>query len=365
MKLYGGRIIRNKLRQQMGERKELRDAVVYEVVPASRYCWVQIQGSNTRIRAWYPENWEATPQYLKPGNAVQISHPGGNKSRIEVIGHGLLLPTPVAGGTGPPSPGAAGDAVLTGCAVYPTNPASMGAKVAPGTYRIGGVTYSLSGMIMDRTDIIMDRSDLVMDLVGDSVSFDAASSTYFRYDTIVADTTGTADVVKGSNFSPTTDPIPAPPSASSGQVRVGWVLIYPNMATVTAADINRLFVAPVAVELRVVIADDDLGWDELSTTITISGRDQYGNLIVRTGPGYYVTIGWIRGNGTLSYGVSQDESAPLSFYMGSWEAVTYTRNQEVTDVSPMFTIAESSLGFSNIAIITLRSEGGGIMGEPA
>jgi hypothetical protein len=346
----------------MDERKELRDAVVFEVVPASRYCWVQIQGSNTRIKAFYPENWEATPQYLKPGNAVRISHPGGNKSRIEVVGHGLLLPTPVAGGSGPPGPATPADAVLAGCSIAPTNPASMGAVVAPGTIRINDVIYTLTGMVMDRADLIMDRVDLIMDMVGDFVSFDAASATHFRYDSVVAGTDGDAHVVKGAEFLPT-GTIPDPPAAPANHVRVGWILIYPGMAAITAADINRFFLAPCPTELRVVVADQDLAWGEVSTTVTISMRDQYGNAIALGGAGYHITISWIQGNGTLNYGgESQDESAPFSFYMVSQAAVTYNRDGvDPGDSSPVFSIAEGVTGFSNATNITLRNAGGAVM----
>jgi len=106
MRLYGGRRLRRAIERRVAEGRELRDAIVFDVDPANRYCRVKIQGSDTYVKAWYPENWESTPQYLKPGNAVRIAHPGGNKARIEVVGHGFLLPTAVPGGTGSPTPAA-------------------------------------------------------------------------------------------------------------------------------------------------------------------------------------------------------------------------------------------------------------------
>ncbi|HQG48463.1 MAG TPA: hypothetical protein PK373_05190, partial [Sedimentisphaerales bacterium] len=185
MRLYGGRLFRKEVQRQIADRREMRDAVVYSVNSANRFCMVKIQGSDTQIKAYYPENWESTPQYLKPGNAVRITHPGGNKGRIEVAGHGFLVPTAVPGGSTTPAPGTPGDSVLTGCSLSATDPVSMSVTVAPGTFRIDGITYALSGMLMDRSDIVMDRIDLLMDSVGDSVTFDAASATYFRYDSIV------------------------------------------------------------------------------------------------------------------------------------------------------------------------------------
>jgi hypothetical protein len=359
MHLYGGRLLRNKVKKQFEERKELRDAVVYEVVPASRYCWVQIQGSMTRIKAWYPENWVAIPEYLKPGNPVRITHPGGNKGRIEVVGHGILLPTAVAGGSGPPDPGVGADTVLSGCTQNSSGSGAMKTTVIPGTVRIGGTTYSLIGMIMDRTDLVMDRADLIMDNVGDEVSFDAASATKFRYDIIVVGTDGDAHVVKGTEAAAD----PEFPAVPAGHVQVGWVLIYPNMTEVTAADINKLYLAPVATELRVVIADGDLAWGELTTTITVSMRDQYGNTIAGLGAGYGITIAWTMGNGLLTYGgVSRDESASFSFYMTSSAVVTYTRDGvDPGDSSPLFEISDSITGLSRATNIILRDSSGNLM----
>jgi len=89
MRLYNGRLLKTRVRRQITQAQELRDAIVMDVNPGSHYCRVKIQGSNTLIKAWYPENWESTPVYLKPGNAVRINLPGGNKSRIEIMGHGV------------------------------------------------------------------------------------------------------------------------------------------------------------------------------------------------------------------------------------------------------------------------------------
>src|SRR5574343_378066 len=99
MRLYGGRITNSKIKRDVAERQELRDAVVYDVDSTNKYCRVKIQGSDKFIRAYYNENFESTPQWLKPGNSVRITHPGGNKGRIEVVGHGILLPTAIPGGS--------------------------------------------------------------------------------------------------------------------------------------------------------------------------------------------------------------------------------------------------------------------------
>lgn len=353
MRLYGGRLLKNNTRRQIVASQELRDAIVMSVDSTNRYALVKIQGSNTSIKAWYPENWESTPQFVKPGNAVRINLPGGNKSRIEIMGHGMLLPTAVTGGTVTPTPATPGDTVLTGCTLIPANPNSMWATAIPGTYRIDGVTYSLSGMIMDRSDIVMDRFDLVLDQVGDTFKFDAASGTQYRYDIVVAGEDGDAHIVKGTNSSGE----PTMPTTPADHVRIGWVLLYPGMTTITEGDINRVYTDPKVCEMRVVVADDELAWGENSTTITISLRNQYGNLISGS---YYITLEWFDqvGNGTLSYGgVSQDESAPLSFLLnGSSASVTYTRNgDDPGDESVVLFISEAHNKLDSYARIVLLS----------
>ena len=115
MRLYGGRILKNRVGQQITNRQEMRDAVVMSIDQTNRYALVKIQGSNTSIKAWYPENWESTPNYLKPGNSVRINQPGGNKARIEIMSMGMLLPTAVPGGSVTPTPVALINCVLTGC----------------------------------------------------------------------------------------------------------------------------------------------------------------------------------------------------------------------------------------------------------
>jgi hypothetical protein len=214
-------------------------------------------------------------------------------------------------------------------------------------------------MLMGRADVVMDRADIVMGSSADTVNFDAASATKFRYDIVVAGEDGDAHVVKGTNDSGE----PTMPSTPADHVRLGWVLIYPNMTEVTAGDINRLYTEPAPAELRCVVADQDLAWGDTTTTLAISVRDQYGNTISLGGAGYGVTISWSSGNGTLSYGgASQDESAAFSFYMDPSATVTYTRGgNDPGDVSPVFAIDETVKGLATATYILLRDGLGALM----
>lgn len=358
MRLYGGRLINKQVRRQISGSREMRDAVVMDVDSTNRYCRVKIQGSDTYIKAYYPENWESTPAYLKPGNAVRITTPGGNKARIEVAGNGILLPTAVVGGNVTPPAQTAADAILTGCTLIASNPASMSLTVLAGTYRIDEVTYALSGLQMDRTDVEMDRIDLELDSVGDSVTFDAASASYYRYDLIVAGTDGRADVVKGTNFT-SGGTLPDTPA---DHILLGYVFIPPNCTGITSGHIGKDYSAPVPSELSVVIADDELSWGELTTTISLSMKDQYGNCYPNTN-GWHYSFTWGNGNGSLSYTGDQfDNTQAFSLYHNGIAAtVTYTRTNDGYDVSPYWTITESNTGLQNTAAITLLDGSGNIM----
>lgn len=355
MRTYGGRLINSKIKRDITERQELRDAIVWDVNATLKYCRVKIQGSDTYIKAYYNENFESTPQWLKPGNAVRITHPGGNKGRIEIVGHGILLPTAIPGGSVTPPETTPGDTVLTGCVVMPTDPESMGASVSTGTYRINGITYSLSEITMDLASLEMDRLDITMDGTGGSVTFDAASATYFRYDSIVVGTDGVVDVIKGNNASGE----PTMPTTTADHVRVGWVLIYPGMTEVTQADINRTYSTPTISEFRIVTSDHSLSWGEMSATITLSMRDQYGRVMSYSG--YYATLTFTYGNGTLTYGGASSTTA-LSFNFNGSAVVTYTRDgDDPGDFSPLITIDESYSGLRGATYFYLYNAAGGLM----
>lgn len=360
MRLYGGKLLKQKTEKRVRQAQEIRDAIIFDVTPASRYCRVLIQGAGSTdyIKAYYPENWESTPAYLKPGNAVRITHPGGNRGRIEIAGNGILRPTTITGQTIIITPAALMDTILTGCYLSPSNPETMSIRVAYGTYRIDEVTYTLSGMLMDRTDIEMDRVDLLMDDVGDSVTFDAAHSSQFRYDSVCIGIDGVLDVVKGANFA-TTGTIPDPPSAPADHLRLGWVLIPPNATEITGGLINKYYSAPAPAYLTTAIADDELSWAETSTTITVYVKDQYSNNI----SGFYtLTVAWLIGTGAISKNVdSQDALNSLTFsFTGSNNSFTYTRDEtEPDEVSPLFSISENNpiLGSTVTRIQLLNIDG--------
>lgn len=361
MRLYGGRILQQRVQKQIGFAQELRDAVVIDVYPDKRYCRVKIQGSDVHIKAYYPENWEQTPVFLKPGNAVRITTLGGSRSRIEVSGHGIIKPTTTGNQTITPVLVTPPDTILDAASIIAANPPGMAVTVLKGTYRIDGVVYELAGLLMDDSNTVMDRFDLVMDEVGAVVYFDAAHSSLYRYDSIVVDANQVVSVVKGTNFSATTAPIPEPPPAPVGKVRIGWVLISPGLTEITAGNINKLYTPSTGINVYVALTAEQLAWGVNTSTLRVGVVDQYGNFFRNIDPGWEVTVEWLRGTGYLSAdGVTVAAQNSLVCYHKStgYKSITYTRNIEDTEESPQFFISISGIAGLGTARIKLLNSSG-------
>lgn len=109
------RILKDRMRRQAEYTPRPFNAQIYDV-PSNEYCRVLVQGSVNPVVAWFDRNTHHKPGALKIGNAVLCQYKLGNRGQIEVIGHGTVIPTPIAGQpavvipTGP-------DAILTGLQV--------------------------------------------------------------------------------------------------------------------------------------------------------------------------------------------------------------------------------------------------------
>lgn len=339
VRTYGGRKIRNAVIGVVEERREQRDAVVMSVDSANRWAIVKIQGSNEQIRAWFPLNWGSNPAWLKPGNAVRISTPGGNRGRIELVGHGMLLPTAVPGGSVTPAPPALEDVILTGMNLSATIPtATMSVVVSAGTYRIDGVVYSLVGIPMGNAMLM--GSNIGMGGFGALLTIDAPTAgSYYRYDLIVAGTDGVAHVVKGANATSN----PAMPATPADHVSLGWVLVYPNMTAVTLSDLNRSYTIPAAQTIAISADITTLHGHSIANphfddeaVLTVSVLDQYGNLSPKASPGHAILFWFLSGNGDLVCGTTSfdESSGTQTFYTTTGElALTYTRQGTWTEPS--------------------------------
>lgn len=251
------KIIRQAQQRQSRQMVETRDGILWDVLPSQRIARVKIQGSSTFVIAHYPENWEQTPAWLKQGNPVRINHRGGQRQRVELIGHGQVLPTFYDGTAQAPTTPAGADAIVTGFKVYATAPASMSIYVMEGSWRINGVTYTvaLGNLVMSETsNLLMDEdSDLVMSEVeyAHIATIGATPAAgYWRYDALVIGTDGVIDTVAGTPFNAASAQAVAKteelyPETPENHVRIAVVLVVGGATAITQDNVNKKWYVPI------------------------------------------------------------------------------------------------------------------------
>lgn len=357
MRLYGRRYLLRKMEGTVAKRIESRDGVLWDINYIANTCRVKIQGSDELVVAHFPQNFQVTPTWLKPGNAVRIIHKGGVHGHIEVIGHGQCIPSAANGAAIIPPGVVADDAVLTGCNLLATESDSMTVLVRVGTVRIGGIVYAVSSITMDNTAYIMGMGGKLDEIAGAKAISAAPAAGYYRLDAIVVGADLVIDLIQG-----TTSPSPVLPAVPSGHVLLGWVFIPCGKTSIVQGDINATFAPATLKSVTMTIADDELAWTELSTTITVNIKDQYGNPIARgDAGGWYVTLEILSGNGTVSSAEEGSSSSKIGQHAGtSGTSVqfTYIRGQTTSDKSPMLQAkVAGTIIFVNDNITLLDSEG--------
>jgi hypothetical protein len=331
MRSYGKQIIKRNIERMQNSRVETRDAVIRTIDVPNRVALVRIQGSDKDIYARWAKAFSEVPEWLKEGNAVRVTHPEGNHGRVEIVGHGIFIPSTTSGGVVPITPTTEGDGIVSGAVVSQTVPdASMAVTVTTGTIRIDGVEYTLNTLRMGSGLPAMGSGDK-MGAYSATVTIDAASATYFRYDLIVAGTDGAVHVVKGVDAAAD----PTMPALPAEHVRLAHILVHPNLTAVEGSDINAYWTEPVAGVLQISFgtnpmhgnSEDNPHFDS-TCSITLTVRDQYGNAIGKAAPGYVIKFGFYMGNGDIVCGTTNfDEgSGEQTFYStGGSLSMTYTR----------------------------------------
>jgi hypothetical protein len=144
-----------------------------------------------------------------------------------------------------------------------------------------------------------------------------------------------------------------------------YILVSGGAMEITGADIGREHQAPVPATITVTPADADLAWSELSTTITVQVLDQYGNPIGQGGNGWYITLEFAAGNGTIFSAEEGSSMSKVGLHTGANQAqgtFTYTRDQSATDVSPVFeAVLEINYALYGFGKIILRDAAGDLM----
>jgi hypothetical protein len=354
--------------REANARTETRDAILWAVYPDQRYATVRIQGSSVSIPANFPENWEQTPVWLKPGNAVKIMHTGGNRNRVELVGHGLAVPTPVDGSASAPTLEAGPDTVLTGMQIRPvTNSELMQVWVDQGTYRADNTTYLFEDSLVMTADsditlgsAVYGNALMAMGTIGNTLEVEAAHATAFRYDIFSVGSDGILTYTKGTAHA--TDP--QFPDTPSGHALVGWVLLPPGTTAITSDLINRYYIEPFVSQMTASPEPLELDWETSSGEITIELLDQYGNGIGTQRWDIYAEV--VTGTGTVDSRKTLNTWGSTGNYSASF---TYTRVADYDDeVSPVsetapvfieFTLSQADV--THTTLVILYNEGGEII----
>lgn len=336
MKLYNRAILHR--REQHAKRHSTpdRDAVVWSVDTNNFYAMVKIQGSDTQIKVHYPRNYRVLPTWLKPGNAVRIRHRSGVQGYFEVVGHGRAIPTPVEGGSLPPSI-ASSDGIITGMEVVLHSSGGMNVVINSGTYRIDGETYAYvttvsSYITMDDPAPMVMGGSIAMGLGGTltPIAIDPPPSAgYGRYDGLFIGTDGVVDYTAGTAVSLGTEP--AFPSVPTDHILIDYLFIYGGMTEVTASDIGARWSSPSANTVvgssTIKTADGtyEMPWsaviDTPTAAITLSITDQYGNAKSVGGDATVTLLTGTGGVGLVTYGSTYTASIGTAF------TFNYQRNQ--------------------------------------
>lgn len=292
---YGKRTIRQRMIREANARTETRDAILWAIYPDDRYATVKIQGSSTAIPVNFPENWEQTPVWLKPGNAVKIMHTGGNRNRVELVGHGLAVPTPTDNSAAAPTLEEGPNVVLTGMQVHAFPVPSMSVWVDIGAYRVKNVIYAFGASLTMTADSDIAMGDaLLMGTTGDVVEINAADATMFRIDIISIGESGDLTYTAGTPHATN----PQMPDTPAGHARVCWILIPPGTTEVTTDLINRNYVEPFVSQLIAAPTSLELNWLTSSGTIQVDVLDQYERGI--TTQNWQIKAEILSGSGTIN-----------------------------------------------------------------
>lgn len=348
MRLYQKKLIRKLVKQETAKKREIRNGIIWSVDSNERVCRVKIQGSNNQIVAWYPENWEATPAWLKKGNAVTIAH-NGNRGRIEVLGHGQVIPSPVSGDQLPDTD-TAEDAIVSGFKILQTDPPSMTVSIGAGVVRFDGTEYNVAA-----TTKVIDTAP--------------SSSTQLRYDLISVGNDLVVDYTAGTAFSHTGTA--NFPSVQSNHLVIAYILVRGQVTEIYTSDVRTSATHNEArpSKLLVEATDDDLSWTQETTQVQVTVVSQYDIPITAPEGTYTFYLRFSYGDGQLYSSISgwkdyDDNNGEVQGMTspGSSRLFSYRRYIETTDQSPFLQAevewTETSHDLVGYVAIVLRDSSG-------
>lgn len=366
MKGYRRQFVKRAIKIATEKKVESRDAILWDFYDDSN-CGVKIQGSDEIITAHFPRNLTTKPEWLKLGNSVRISHRGGVRGYIEVIGPGRAIPAPTSGNALPPT-GGTGDGIIYGLQVTATSPVSVGIEISNGAYRINQAVYYYTGeeagfIIMQEEPVItmgvspyavMGESSFVID----AEAADPPPVGYVRFDLVVIGINGQTDYIVGAETTgtPVYPDIPVDHILVAPILRVGGDIGIPQERIYAVWTPRKPTTAKATYSSSVAWATDQIG-------ITVSVYDQYGVLIRSTyTDGWKFTLEKIIGTGEIYSSNSgwDDDIVEQNVYGGSGYTFTYRRNKLAPESKPFMycTIECGNTLYADILDISMLDENG-------
>lgn len=324
---YKKKLIRDKMRKEVQKRVETMEGILWEIYPTSKTCRVRIQNTQKLLIARYPENLNLRPDFLKPGNAVKLLHTSGNVNKLEVIGHGQLIPTETSAALFPVVDSGP-NVVLSGMQIRTNEVPKMEVWIETGTYRINNVVYTLDPMTMSESNQVTMDSAVPMDGYAGSITIAVAHSTLFRIDLITVGTDGVITKTQG-----TASATPVMPTAPLNHVIIGWVLIPPGTTAITDDLINMNYIDPFVSQISIVESKNPLTISDTQCNITVTVRDQYNNPI--TGINWGLEATFDSGNGLIDDKISNIRNTGRN---GSTVTFVYKRHPTEINVSPIIRV---------------------------
>lgn len=374
MRMYGKRFIHNDRLRTIEAHRETRDGIVWAIDTTTRTVNVRIQGTNTNIRAYFPENWHEPPPWCKLGNAIKIMHTGGTRGRIEIVGNGLVVPYPQTGALWPSDP-VQENSILTGLKILAMpNRDVERVYVTPGTARIEDSIVTVSEITMANGDNfkmgdggLIGNVAAVLDCTPDVDTYIGGYPDWgYRLHSIQLDMSGDITIssgpiffaynsglvykrVGGGTYSLTNLPRPDVPW---GSIELGTVLRYEGQSVIHDYDINFNFKKTLPWSrysrkpslLDIAITKQTMDWTDSTTDMVITCYD---NLIQDMYfEGQILNVSIIQGDGLLKdleydqgYDTTIEAHQVFDTLTGTWYPnfyIQYKRYQLVTDVSPVF-----------------------------
>ena len=276
MRISGRSFLRNVAEQQVQNKKETRDGILWDI-PSATQCRVKIQGSDTLVVCNYPQNTSSKPSWMKIGGAVRILHRGGSRGNIEVTGQGNSNPM---NAVSIPTPIMPVDAVLSGCKVVQISTgAQMAIMVLTGQVRISGQVLAVPAIKMSVGSAYKMDMGGYMGTIAAVFAVPSVPQGYYRQDIIVINSSGAVQYIQGIQFSS----VEIMPVTPANCLLLNNILVIGGVAAMSQANVGIHWDSPYLANIKAAFEQSGgacySNWP-LGTgyQVNFTAYDQYGNV---------------------------------------------------------------------------------------